>query len=154
MELRAGQWDNLSRRHRFGDRLLSTPRDDLVEWLRTREGWKDLASLVQVRPKNDLFPIRARYPGGDTLNIGLNYLSADEPQWFTLADVLASKVLTGRTPEVIRALRFKPKGQQKGLKPIDIAGQTINPATDDFYQTTDHSSERDQSETGDCQRGR
>jgi hypothetical protein len=37
-------------------------------------------------------------------------------------------------PEVIKALRFKPKGTQKGLKPIDIAGQTINPATDDFYQ--------------------
>jgi hypothetical protein len=90
--------------------------------------------LVQVRPRNNLFPVRAKYPGGDTFNIGLNYLSADEPQWFTLADVLASKVLTGRTPEVVRALRFKPKGTQKGLKPINIAGQTINPATDDFYQ--------------------
>jgi hypothetical protein len=114
--------------------LLSTPRDHLVEWLRTRGGWKGLASLVQVRPKNDLFPIRARYPGADTLNIGLNYLSADEPQWFTLADVLASKILTGRTPEVLAAFRFKPRGQQRNLKPIDIAGQTINPATDDFYQ--------------------
>jgi hypothetical protein len=89
---------------------------------------------VQVKPKHDLFPIRARYPDADTLNIGLNFLSADEPQWFTLADVLASKVLTGRMPEVISALRFKPKGQQRDLKPIDIAGQTINPATDDFYQ--------------------
>ena len=114
--------------------LLARPREELVEQLRKKDGWKDLASLVQVRPKNDLFPVRAKYPGGDTLNIGLNYLSADEPQWFTLADVLASKILTGRTPEIIRALRFKPKGQQKGLKPIDIAGQTINPATDDFYQ--------------------
>jgi hypothetical protein len=59
---------------------------------------------VQVRPKSDLFPIRARYAGGDALNIGLNYHSADEPQWFTLADVLAAKILTGRTPDVIRAL--------------------------------------------------
>jgi hypothetical protein len=114
--------------------LLTRPRDELVEQLRTKDGWRDLASLVQVRPKNDLFPIRARYPGGDTLNIGLNYLSADELQWFTLADVLASKILTGRTPEVIKALRFRPKGQQKGLKPVGIAGHTINPATDDFYQ--------------------
>jgi hypothetical protein len=87
-----------------------------------------------VRPRNNLFPVRAKYPGGDTLNIGLNYLSADEPQWFTLADVLASKVLTGRTPEVIKAVRFRPKGTQKGLKPIDIAGHTISPATDDSYQ--------------------
>jgi hypothetical protein len=114
--------------------LLARPRDELVEWLRTKAGWKHLTSLVQVRPKNDLFPIRAQYPGGDTLNIGLNYLSADEPQWFTLADVLASKILTGRTPEVIRAVRFRAKGKQRDLKPIDIAGQTINPATDDFYQ--------------------
>jgi hypothetical protein len=114
--------------------LLAKSRDELVERLRSRDGWTGLASLVQVRPKNDLFPIRAKYPGGDTLNIGLNYLSADEPQWFTLADVLASKVLTGRTPQVISALCFRPKDMQKGLKPIDIAGQTINPATDDFYQ--------------------
>jgi DNA polymerase elongation subunit (family B) len=114
--------------------LLARPRDELVEQLRTKGGWKDLTALVQVRPRNDLFPIRARYPGGDTLNIGHNYLSADEPQWFTLADVLASKILTGRTPEVIKALRFGPTEQQKDLKPIEIAGQTIDPATDDFYQ--------------------
>ena len=114
--------------------LLARPRDELVEMLRTKDGWKGLGALVQVKPQDDLFPIRARYPGNDTLNIGLNYLSADEPQWFTLADVLASKVLTGRTPEVIKAIRFKPKGQQTGLKPVDIAGQTINPATDDFYR--------------------
>jgi hypothetical protein len=105
-----------------------------VERLRTKGGWKDLAALVQVLPKRDLFPVRARYPGGDTLNIGLNYLSADEPQWFTLADVLASKILTGQTPEVVAAFRFKPRGRQRGLKSVDIAGQTIDPATDDFYQ--------------------
>jgi hypothetical protein len=114
--------------------LLARPREELVEQLRKKDGWKDLASLVQVRPKHDLFPIRARYPDADTLNIGLNYLSADEPQWFTLADVLASKVLTGRTPEVVKALRFRAKGMQTGLKPVDIAGQIINPAIDDFYQ--------------------
>jgi hypothetical protein len=114
--------------------LVARPREKLVEHLRKKDGWKNLASLVQVRPRNNLFPVRAKYPGGDTLNIGLNYLSADEPQWFTLADVLASKVLTGRTPEVIKAVRFRPKGQQRGLKPIAIAGQTIDPATDDFYQ--------------------
>ena len=114
--------------------LLARPRDELVEMLRTKDGWKGLSALVQVKPKGDLFPIRARYPGNDTLNICLNYLSADEPQWFTLADVLASKVLTGRTPEVIKAIRFKPKGQQTGLKAFDIAGQTINPGSDDFYQ--------------------
>ncbi len=107
---------------------------DLVERLRTKGFWRDLTTLVQVRPKRDLFPVRSQYPGGDTLNIGLNYLSADEPQWFTLADALASKILTGKTPEVVAALRFEPRRQQTGLKPVEVAGQTIDPATDDFYQ--------------------
>jgi len=114
--------------------LLASSRDDLVKRLRTKRGWSDLTALVHVRPKCDLFPVRAQYPGGDTLNIGLNYLSADEPQWFTLADVLASKILTGKTPEVVAALWFEPREQQTGLKPIDVAGQSIDPATDDFYQ--------------------
>ena len=39
--------------------LLDRSRDELVERLRPKDAWKDLASLVQVRPKNDLFPIRA-----------------------------------------------------------------------------------------------
>ena len=103
--------------------LLAKSRGDLVEQLRIKDGWKALTSLVQVKPKRDLLPIRAKYPGGDTLNIGLNYLSADEPQWFTLADVLASKILTGQTPEVIKAITFRPKGQQKGLKSVEIAGR-------------------------------
>ncbi|MGA7196814.1 hypothetical protein [Roseiarcus sp.] len=114
--------------------LLARSRDELAEHLRTKDGWNDLAALVQVRPKRDLFPVRAQYPGGDTLNIGLNYLSADEPQWFTIADVLASKILTGKTPQVTAALRFKPLGRQTGMKPIEVAGQTIDPASDDFYQ--------------------
>jgi hypothetical protein len=114
--------------------LLARPRDHVAERLRTKDGWNDLAALVQVRPNRDLFPVRAQYPGGETLNIGLNYLSADEPQWFTLADVLASKILTGKAPEVIAALRFKPLGRQTGLRPVEVAGQRIHPGTDDFYQ--------------------
>jgi hypothetical protein len=114
--------------------LLARSRDELAEHLRAKDGWNDLAALVQVRLKRDLFPVRAQYPGGDTLNIGLNYLSADEPQWFTLADVLASKILTGKTPEVTAALRFNPLARQTGLKPIAVAGQFIDPTTDDFYQ--------------------
>ena len=72
-----------------------------MERLRTKDGWTDLAALVQVLPKHDLFPVRAQYPDSETATIGMNYLSADEPLWFTLADVLASKILTGNTPEVL-----------------------------------------------------
>jgi hypothetical protein len=94
--------------------LVARPREELAAHLRKKDGWKDLASLVQVRPGNNLLPVRAKYPGGDTLNIGLNYLSADEPQWFTLADVLASKVLTGRAPEVIGRILVDSEGSRIG----------------------------------------
>ncbi len=114
--------------------MLAQPRGNLVGQLHKRGGWSDLTTLVQVRPKRDLFPVRAQYPDGDPFNIGLNYLTAEEPQWFTLADVLVSKILSGKTPEVVAALRFEPRGQQTGLTPVEVAGQWIDPTTDDFYQ--------------------
>jgi hypothetical protein len=115
-------------------KLVEMPREALVERLRHKDGWRDIIALVQVLPDRDLFPVRAQYPESETMTIGLNYLSAHEPLWFTLADVLASKILTGRTPKVLRAIRFQAMGKQEGLKPIAVAGEMINPATDDFYQ--------------------
>ena len=105
--------------------LLASPRDVLVERLRCKDGWTDLTVLVQVLPDHDLLAVRAQYPESETATIGLNYLTAPGPLWFTLADVLASKILTGRTPKVLEAIRFKAKEKQDGLKPISVAGQTI-----------------------------
>ena len=134
--------------------LLARPRDELVEQLRKKDGWKDLASLVQVRPKHDLFPIRARYPGGDTLNIGLNYLSADEPQWFTLADVLASKVLTGQNARGHQGVTFQAEGQAKTAQAHRHSRPDNQSRDRRLLPKADHSSERDQSQTGDGQRRR
>ena len=69
--------------------------------------------------------------------IGLNYLTSDRPLWFTLADCIASKLLTGRAPKIAQAIRFAPKGAQKELTPVAIAGNEeyrINPSKDDFYK--------------------
>ena len=102
------------------------------------ETWRKLAVLVQVVPDADLFPVRAAYQRGrPQFSIGLNYLSADEPLWFTLADVLASKLRTGKTPRIVQALAFAPEGVQGDLRPIDILGNStyhIDPCTDDFYR--------------------
>ena len=99
--------------------------------------WRQLRVLVQVRPDADIFPVRARYDKEQMATIGLNYLSADRPLWFTFADCVASKLLTGRAPKMIQAIRFEPKAVQNGLRPITIAGNEeyrINPAIDDFYK--------------------
>jgi hypothetical protein len=110
--------------------------------LRNPHTWKKLAVLVQVLPNDDVFPVRAEYPvegnvDGNFATIGLNRLTRDEPLWFTLADCLVSKIITGKSPKVNRAVRFSPRAIQKDLRTISIAGNEaypIEPETDDFYQ--------------------
>jgi hypothetical protein len=106
-----------------------------TEFLRTSQAWKLLTAIVEVQPEEDIFPVRARYSEDAQATIGLNYLTSDEPMWFTLADVLVSKILTGRTPQVLSALRFVPLECQDGLNPIFVSGKAIKPTKDDFYKS-------------------
>jgi hypothetical protein len=107
--------------------------------------WKQLTTLVQVLPEADIFPVRTRYAtrikehtkSADMPTIGVNYLSADRPLWFTLADCVASKLLAGKAPNVIRAIRFTPKPPQDGLRSLKIAGHeeyAVDPYKSDFYK--------------------
>jgi len=43
--------------------------------------------------------------------------------WFTIADLIASKILTGKTPRVVRALRFEPHGRTTSLEPVSLLGE-------------------------------
>jgi hypothetical protein len=107
--------------------------------------WRKMTTLVQVLPDADIFPVRTRYAprikeqtrSADMPTIGVNYLSADRPLWFTLADCVASKLLTGKAPKVVRAIRFTPKSPQAGMRPIEVAGERefrVDPYKDDFYK--------------------
>jgi transcriptional regulator with XRE-family HTH domain len=114
--------------------------------LKRKDAWRTLPVLVRVRPRADLFPVRTKYSAateeGRTdrdaqYTIGLNYLSPDEPLWFTLADCIASKILTGRQPEVLEAVRFLPGTAQKTLQPVDVLGRPeyrIDPSREDFFR--------------------
>lgn len=97
--------------------------------------WQRLTTLVRVRPDADLFPVRAKYDQR-TYTIGLNYLTSEQPLWYTLADCIVSKLLTGKCPQIEEAITYRPGSRQKGLKPIKIMGRddyTIDPHADDFY---------------------
>ncbi len=113
--------------------------------LQRPETWRDFHALVLVKPAADIFPVRARYsdgPGGrygadPSTTIGLNYLTSEQPVWMTLPDCIASKLLTGKSPEVVQAIRFVPKDVHTGLAPVNIAGNSaygVDPATDNFYK--------------------
>ena len=107
-------------------------RDDLQH----PDSWRHLTTLVQVRPNDLRVPVRAKY-GGQQYSIGINDLTADAPLWFTLADIVAAKMKTGITPQVLAAIRFTPGDMQDGLRPIAIAGNmafNVDPAAQNFYQ--------------------
>ncbi len=102
------------------------------------EAWQRLPAIVQIEPDGDILPVRAHYDAktrNASYDIGLNMFTAREPFWYTLADCVASKLLTGRGPRVLKGLRFMPVGRQPGLRPIKLRGALeVDPERDDFFK--------------------
>lgn len=106
--------------------------------LQRQTTWRKLTTLVQVIPDGEIFPVRAKYGNEPQATIGLNHLYSNQPLWFTLADCVAAKLLSGRTPRIVRAISFKPKSKQNGLRSVAIGGSddfTVDPAKGDFYRS-------------------
>ena len=105
--------------------------------LQSPDLWQGLATLVRVQPDSDIFPVRAAYEGETLATIGANYLSSATPLWFTLADCIASKLLTGRAPHIVEAIAFGPGPMQPNLCPINVSGNPqyrVDPAETDFFR--------------------
>ncbi len=105
--------------------------------LQCPETWQSLCTLVQVLPDGDIFPVRAKYDGDAQYTIGSNHLTREKPLWFTLADCISAKLLTGRAPKILKAVSFMPGEIQEGLKPVYIAGNSeyrVDPAKSDFFK--------------------
>ncbi len=67
-----------------------------------------------------MFPARCYYQGEQHASIGLNPLTCDKPLWYTLADCLAAKFLTGKIPKSSRRSASRRGRCKKGLQPIDL----------------------------------
>lgn len=98
--------------------------------------WRDLAVLVEVEPDNDVLPVRTRY-GGASRSIGVNRFSSPEPFYYSLPDVIASKLLTGKAPRIRSAVRLVGEGQLGSLRPVALRGTvSIDPRTDEIFKRT------------------
>lgn len=86
-----------------------------------RNIWRRLRFFALVRPDNDILPARAVY-NRTTQNIGINYLTSNEPLWFAGPDIIASILLTGKVPHIEKAIRVVPRGMQKGLASVSLRG--------------------------------
>jgi hypothetical protein len=105
--------------------------------LQVKKNWRKLVALVQVRLNADIFPVRAQYNDGADGTIGANYITSKTGLWFTLADCLASQLLTGKPVEVLQAIVFKPGPPQRDLRSVAISGNPdyrVDPYKDDFYR--------------------
>jgi hypothetical protein len=105
------------------------------------ETWKHLTAFVQVVPDGDVLPSRGRYNAeSNDWQVAMNHLYADrndstQALWFSLPDVVASVLLTGRIPNVVDAFRIEAHGQLKGLKTCKLRGVVdVDPRKQDFFR--------------------
>ena len=115
-----------------------------------KDFWRsELAALVLIDPDGDRLPTRARYNASPryeiadakrsngSYNVGIPYRYGGPPQWYTLADACASKLMTGKAPKILDVLRFSAEGSQEDLEPIAIAGNPayrVDPNHEDFIR--------------------
>lgn len=98
--------------------------------------WTQFVGLVQVLPEGDILPVRATYDDGGTWQIGVNPVTAAEPMWYTIPDVIASTLLTGKRPRVLRAVRFVARGQSRTLHPVALRRAIrVDPRSADFFRS-------------------
>jgi len=86
-----------------------------------RKLWKKFRFFALVRPDGDILPVRTVY-NGTTQNIGINYLTSKEPLWFPGPDIIASILLTGKVPQIVKAIRVVPHGKQPKLGSTSLRG--------------------------------
>jgi hypothetical protein len=118
------------------DRVRSLLETVSLDDLKRPKFWPLLSTIVRVAPQADIFPVRTKYDG-QSQTIGLNHLTSEQPLWFTLADVIASKLLNGTVPTIIEAITFSPKEPQTSLRAVTIAGNPhylVHPSNDDFFK--------------------
>jgi hypothetical protein len=64
---------------------------------------------------------------------GLNPLTSEKSIWFAGPDVVASIILTGKVPKILRAIRFEAVGVEKGMHSVKLGNESIRPTRDDCF---------------------
>ncbi|MGI0047736.1 MAG: hypothetical protein ACREBB_11205 [Nitrosotalea sp.] len=107
-----------------------------LEDINKQETWKNFTTICRVVPDDDILSVRSDYGHKNTTNIGINYLkSTDETSiWYTLPDVMASKLKSGKTPVISEAITFVPESIQEGLQDIEVLKGITVKKNEDFIK--------------------
>ena len=102
------------------------------------ETWTRMNGFVKVVPNGDVLPIRSKYsPASNDWQVGINHVYAkqEDALWYSIPDVVASILTTGRVPEIADAFLIEPCGTLFELIPTKLRGLVeIDPERDDFFK--------------------
>ncbi|MFY9301273.1 MAG: hypothetical protein WAO91_08810 [Candidatus Nitrosotenuis sp.] len=99
------------------------------------EFWPKMLTICKIVPDGEVLPVRSDY-GKKIPSIRVCTLeSADGTAiWFTMPDLIASKLLTGKTPKILEAITFVPEGVQAGLRDIEILNSVTLQKGEDLFK--------------------
>ena len=102
------------------------------------ETWTRMNGFVKVVPNGDVLPIRSKYsPASNDWQVGFNHVYAkkEDALWYSIPDVVASILVTGRVPEIIDAFLIEPSGTLFEAVPTKLRGMVhVDPERDDFFR--------------------
>jgi hypothetical protein len=124
-------------------------RDDVDTFLRglrpahlfNPETWHKLTAFVRVVSDGDTLPTRSPYAETHDWQVAVSHLYGSEANaekhalWFSLPDVVASVLLTGRVPRIVDAFRIVAHGQLTTLTQTSLRSVIdIDPRRQDFFR--------------------
>jgi hypothetical protein len=83
-----------------------------------KDTWPKMRGFARIRPSGDVLPLRCeytstKYDGEKSINIGTNDVRSACDGWYSFADIVASKLITGKCPEILETIEFVPHGRQE-----------------------------------------
>lgn len=102
------------------------------------ETWRDFVGLAEMYPNDDVLPVRSQFRDDNpSWNLSVNRLTSSRESFtFSIPDLVASKIRTGKSPQICRAWKFRPVGKAKGLRKVMLRGMVeLDPYRNDPFKT-------------------
>lgn len=121
------------------DEVTSLLKEVSLEAIFKPDTWRKLTGFVRIVPNGDILPARAKYnPDTNDWQVGINHIypnNADDALWYSLPDVAASVLLTGKIPRIVDAFMLEAHGILPNLRSAKLRGIVeVDPRTQDFFK--------------------
>lgn len=103
--------------------------------LLNKEIWDKFCVLVEIEPNGDILPTRTIHDNKSKIpTISISKIFYNGKLYYFLLDIIASKLLSNKTPKIKNAIRFIPVGKQETLRETNILGTQFNPNKENFIE--------------------